>query len=59
MTENTNTPAATADQIDDMRDVLKDRFPGAATAPDASILRKIEKTWRGGVAGFIANNYSD
>ena len=58
MTEN-NTPAPTASQIDDMRETLSARFPAAATAPEASILRKIEKTWRGGVAGFIADNYGE
>jgi hypothetical protein len=58
MTENT-TPAPTASQIDDMREVLADRFPGATTAPDANILKKIEKTWRGVVAGFIADNYGE
>jgi hypothetical protein len=55
----TTTPAPTTDQIEDMREVLTARFPGAATAPEASILRKIEKEWRNGVAGFIADNYSD
>lgn len=53
------TTAPTTSQIDDMRDVLKDRFPGAITAPEASVLRKIEKTWRGGVAGFLVDNYQD
>lgn len=57
MTEQTTT--ATASQIEDMREVLAVRFPGATTAPDASILAKIEKTWRGGVAGFIADNYGE
>ena len=58
MADNT-TPAPTASQIDDMRDTLADRYPGAVTAPDVNILRKIEKTWRGGVAGFIADNYGE
>lgn len=58
MTENT-TPAATASQIEDMREVLAVKFPGAVTAPEDKILAKIEKTWRGGVAGFIADNYGE
>lgn len=58
MTENT-TPAPTASQIEDMRETLTARFPGAATAPDASILRKIENTWRGGVAGYLKDNYGE
>ncbi|MGW4525171.1 hypothetical protein [Amycolatopsis sp. NPDC004378] len=53
----TEQPTPTTAQIDDMRDVLKDRFPAATTAPEANILRKIENTWRGGVAGFLADNY--
>lgn len=58
MTENT-TPAPTPSQIQDMRETLAENFPGAVTAPDANILRKIEKTWRGGVAGYIRDNYGE
>ncbi|WP_372672996.1 hypothetical protein [Amycolatopsis kentuckyensis] len=57
MAEQPTTPEVTEDELSDMRATLADRYPGAVNAPKASVLNKIEKTWRGGVAGYLRDNY--
>lgn len=57
MTEPT-TPAVTDSELVDMRETLvNEGIQGAATAPAANVIAKIERTWRGGVAGYLSDNY--
>jgi hypothetical protein len=58
MSEAQSIPEVTESQLQDIRETLvNDGLQGAATAPAANVLKKMEGRWPGGVQGFIRDNY--
>jgi hypothetical protein len=57
MSETGNTKV-TASQLQDIRhSLVQVGIQGAATAPEANVLARMEREWKGGVAGYLADNY--
>lgn len=58
MTKTQSIPEVTESQLQDIRETLvKDGLQGAATAPAANVLKKMEGRWPGGIEGYIRDNY--